>query len=220
MSQEALLESFGDFAARVVRKLQRSLSSKVDYEDLHSYGILGLLEAHERFDPDGSTAFETFAYYRVRGAVLDGCRKEGWLNRERQKTADKARSVDALMEDVGSERESVGSAKSFTDAVNKVTEVVTTAATVMLMHDANWDEYLGQQEPTQHRRIEKRESQILLKEAMKELTDEERDVIIRFDFKNERMQDIADDLGFSKAWVSRVRTRALHRMRAFIEHRE
>lgn len=221
MSRESLVENFSAFVGKIVTTMLRSLSIRVEREDLHSYGILGLLEAQDRFDPDGKTKFETFAYYRVRGAILDGCRKEGWLSRERsKKSAKQIRSVDAYMEDVSDEREATGQAKSLSDSIDRVTEVVSTAATIILMQDQDLHELVGQSDAEQHTNLEKRQTKVLLKRAIATLNDEEKDIVIRFDFNQERMEDIGNDYGYSKAWVSRVRNRALNRMRAYIENRE
>ena len=221
MTREALTEAFSDFVGRVVSKTLAGLAIRIEREDLESYGMLGLYEAHDRFDPESGAEFSTFAYYRVRGAILDGCRKEGWLTRERQKkNAKTMRSVDAYMEDVGRERESTGAAKSLNDAVNRVSDVVSTAATIVLMQESDWTDFVASQEATQETELEEKQTQALLQQALKELNDEERDVIVRFDFNNERMEDIGAEYGYSKAWVSRVRTRALNRMRAYITHRQ
>ena len=63
-------------------------------EDLEAFGIQGLLEAHSRFDASRGARFGTFAYYRIRGAMLDGVRKmvdappKGMLRAKRQQAAD------------------------------------------------------------------------------------------------------------------------------------
>src|SRR4051812_48748435 len=65
----------------IARKVKRTLGASIDFEDLVGYGSKGLIEAAERFDPRHGVAFSTFAYYRVRGAMLDGLRTMGWYSR-------------------------------------------------------------------------------------------------------------------------------------------
>src|SRR5262245_8716483 len=73
----------------MVRALARALHMKYghlkpgpDLDDLVSYGSKGLIEASRRFDSTQGTSFRTFAYYRVRGAMLDGIREMGALSRQ------------------------------------------------------------------------------------------------------------------------------------------
>ena len=62
-------------------RLRRELSLRGDLDDLIAFGFGGLLEAQQRFDPGRGVRFKTFAYHRVRGAMLDGVRKMADLPR-------------------------------------------------------------------------------------------------------------------------------------------
>jgi RNA polymerase sigma factor (sigma-70 family) len=65
----------------IAAKLKRSLGRTLEFEDLVAYGSKGLVEAADRFDPTVGVSFTTFAYYRIRGAMLDGLRTMGWYSR-------------------------------------------------------------------------------------------------------------------------------------------
>jgi RNA polymerase sigma factor for flagellar operon FliA len=79
--RERLILHYQPFVERVVYKLSRSYPAEVSREDLLQYGMLGLIEAIDKFDPSLGIRFETFGFTRVRGAVLDGIRKEDWVPR-------------------------------------------------------------------------------------------------------------------------------------------
>jgi RNA polymerase sigma factor (sigma-70 family) len=53
----------------------------VELDDLVAYGQIGLLEALQRFDKDRGMKFATFAWHRIRGAILDGLTKMNWFDR-------------------------------------------------------------------------------------------------------------------------------------------
>lgn len=55
--------------------------SFIGQEDLEGWGIFGLIEAVEKYDPNLGTDFRTFAYHRIRGAILDEVRRQSWLPR-------------------------------------------------------------------------------------------------------------------------------------------
>lgn len=61
-----------DFARNIARRLSLQVSRTVAFEDILSFAQLGLIESAERWKPNRGTAFTTFAWYRIRGAVFDG----------------------------------------------------------------------------------------------------------------------------------------------------
>src|SRR5687767_6547340 len=80
-NQQQLIVSCQGLVRSIAWKIRCKLPKHVDLEDLVSYGQLGLAEAARDYDPSRGSQFTTFAYYRVRGAILDGLSKMGWFNR-------------------------------------------------------------------------------------------------------------------------------------------
>ena len=62
-------------------KIHRRVPHVVELDDLIAYGQIGLLEALQRFDEDRGLQLATFAWHRVRGAILDGLAKMSWFDR-------------------------------------------------------------------------------------------------------------------------------------------
>lgn len=81
----------------VAGRLGQSLPSFIDAEDLVSYGVFGLLDAIERFDPQVGVKFETFGVPRIRGAILDELRSMDWAPRSVRSAA---REVGKALEDL------------------------------------------------------------------------------------------------------------------------
>ena len=79
-------------------RLRRELSLRGDLDDLIAFGFGGLLEAHHRFDPGRGVRFQTFAYYRIRGAMLDGVRKMADLPRRAHERLQAAAEVTPIAE--------------------------------------------------------------------------------------------------------------------------
>src|SRR4030095_4688046 len=65
---------FFPYIEKVARRLARRLPAHVEIDDLISSGVIGLMEAAERFDPERVDRFEAFAEFRIRGAMLDDLR--------------------------------------------------------------------------------------------------------------------------------------------------
>ena len=76
-------QEFGPTQLRLVTSIARHLCRErrgYGFEDMVGYGAVGLLEAGQRYRP-GQVGFSTFAYHRIRGAILDGRRKARWYHK-------------------------------------------------------------------------------------------------------------------------------------------
>lgn len=81
MDRRTLVEVHAPFVRSIAGKIKKSVPKEISFEELYDYGIIGLLEAADRFDPSQGAHFTTFAYYRIRGAIYDGLRGMGWMSR-------------------------------------------------------------------------------------------------------------------------------------------
>ncbi len=78
---EALLENL-PMVRFIARRIHEKLPQQVDLEDLVSAGVLGLIDASEKFDPMKNTQFRTYAQFRIRGAIMDSLRDLDWSPRD------------------------------------------------------------------------------------------------------------------------------------------
>lgn len=76
-----LIEQYAPLAKYVVDRLNLQPSGGISYDDLISQAIVGLIEAIDRYDPSRGVKFNTYAYYRIRGAVMDMLRELDWVPR-------------------------------------------------------------------------------------------------------------------------------------------
>src|SRR3954466_9273899 len=79
--RQKLVDHNVPFVRSIAGKIKEQLPREIEFDDLYNYGMQGLLEAAERHDRKHGEGFQTFAYYRVRGAMFDGLRAMGWLPR-------------------------------------------------------------------------------------------------------------------------------------------
>jgi RNA polymerase sigma factor for flagellar operon FliA len=96
------LRQYQPMVTRLARQLIAKLPASVELDDIVQAGMIGLMDAATRFQPDQGTQFETFATQRVRGAMLDELRQNDWLPRSvrrNQRSID--RSIRALEQSLG-----------------------------------------------------------------------------------------------------------------------
>lgn len=77
--RETLVSRHLPLVKHIASRLAVGLPAHVELDDLYSYGLFGLLDALQRFDPARGVKFQTFAYTRIRGAILDGLRAADWV---------------------------------------------------------------------------------------------------------------------------------------------
>ena len=91
--REQLIIEYSQLVKLVAGRLSMYLGYNVEYEDLVSYGVFGLIDAIDKFDMEKNVKFETYASLRIRGAILDQIRKMDWIPRtvrQRQRKIDDA----------------------------------------------------------------------------------------------------------------------------------
>jgi RNA polymerase sigma factor FliA len=81
INKDQLVERFAPLVKRIAYHLMARLPSSVQVDDLVQNGMIGLLDAIDRFESGMGAQFETYAAQRVRGAMLDGLRENDWLPR-------------------------------------------------------------------------------------------------------------------------------------------
>ncbi|MDY0396394.1 sigma-70 family RNA polymerase sigma factor [Virgibacillus halophilus] len=93
-----LLEHYMYLVQFHVERTASHLPSNVVKDDLKSYGMMGLYDAIKKFDPDRDLKFDTYASFRVRGAIIDGLRKEDWLPRSIREKGKKVENASRILE--------------------------------------------------------------------------------------------------------------------------
>ena len=100
--RDRLIVGYSPLVKYVAGRLGSGLPAHVDEQDLVSYGLLGLIGAIERFDPDRDVKFETYAIARIRGAIIDELRALDWVPRSvRSRARDIERAITALEAKLG-----------------------------------------------------------------------------------------------------------------------
>jgi RNA polymerase sigma factor for flagellar operon FliA len=93
-AKEKLIVEYVELVKIIAGRLYSSFNANVDFDDLVSYGIIGLIDAIEKFDITKQVKFETYANIRIRGAIVDQIRALDWIPRS---TRQKFKQLDEVM---------------------------------------------------------------------------------------------------------------------------
>lgn len=194
MQEDALIEEHRVMVRRLAGQLSRELSLFGQFDDLVAFGFGGLLEAKHRFDPARGVRFETFAYHRVRGAMLDGVRKMAPVSR---------RAHEAMRRDA--ELVPTAAPTGIDRAWTRISASLR-AAPQSRLRDPGPESWLIHQQAVRE-----------LPRALAALPERHRALIRGFYFEGRQLDDLAAELGISKSWASRLHRRALVWLRARLD---
>ena len=199
------------------------LGGNVEYEDLVSYGVFGLIDAIDKFDTNKDVKFETYASLRIRGSILDQIRKMDWIPRtvrQRQRKIDEAiKSLEArtgktptdemLAEELGVSGEELLSWQSQLKVTNVVSlnEFVESGNEPVM--DAKGNFRFAQPEEV----IAETELKQMLKDAMQLLTEKEQKVILLYYYEDLTLKEISRVVEVAESRISQLHTKALQKMK-------
>ena len=220
-----VMEHMGLVKATAYRLMQR-VPSQVDVSDLIGVGVLGLIEAAQRFRPSSGVPFDAFARQRLQGAMLDALRGLDWAPRSARKGRRQLESaISSLRHELGREpkEEEIAAALGLSDA--EYGRLLDSVRSLELgtIRQLNGDDPERQTleiavapEELPDRRLERAELRQHLADALARLTRRERDVLALYYHEELTLAEIGEVLGVSESRVCQIRSLSLARLRAHL----
>ena len=171
------IQQYDGFVRRIVKHTRAQLGIEGDDEDLLACAFEGLIEARERFDASRGVQFRSFAYYRVRGAVLDGVRSMAYLPRRAYARLKAAEAVDREAEQLGEARgaQPPGAASDAETALRALDGVLGRVAAAYCTAASVEEEESAQRNP--ERSLMLRERRDRVRRALESLPEQERHLV-------------------------------------------
>ena len=222
--RDSIVEKHREYAEKLARRFMRSMQIQVEvFDELLSAAYLGLVEAATNFDPTKGGEFERYAYFRIKGAVIDFLRESSELSEHAYRYARALGSTDDQQELSSAVDTWQGSRElSVDEKLAKLFEYAAKGAIAYRVSMEDWDESgeldVGDSE-TPEAKLQLKQHNKELREVVESLPEKERHIIVQHYFKGRSFVDIAQDYnGFSKSWVSRLHAKALDKIKLrFIE---
>ncbi|MFV0436168.1 MAG: FliA/WhiG family RNA polymerase sigma factor [Desulfopila sp.] len=215
----------------LVGRMVSQVPSFMNRDEMRSAGMVGLLDAANKFDPDKKILFKTFAEYRIRGAILDEMRKLDWFSRSlRDKHNRIARTISTLEHRLGRdpEEEEIATAMNlslseYQTMLGEVSHLGCISLNQTLdsgdegpsFLDSLAEENDGNQPGS---RLEARELTAVIARVLEQLSEKERIVVSLLYYEELTQKEIAEVLDVSEGRVSQLHSQALIKLRSKVQN--
>ena len=222
--REKLILEYAPLVKLVAGRLSMYLGYNVEYDDLVSYGIFGLIDAIDKFDLGKTVKFETYASLRIRGAILDQIRKIDWIPRtvrQRQK------QIDTAIKEIEAEKGRPATDEEISEKLGiSGDEYIEWQSQMKVTNVVSLNEFMEQGSDVPNQRsgsshfiqpedaYEKEELKDVLKETLEILTEKERRVIELYYYEELTLKEISAVLEVSESRISQLHTKALQKMKS------
>jgi RNA polymerase sigma factor FliA len=226
--RDFFVRQYAPLVKYVAGKIAMGMPQNVEFDDLVGFGVFGLFDAIDKFDPGKHVKFKTYAVTRIRGAIFDELRTIDWVPRSvRQKAREVEETVRRLESSLGraASDEEIASGmemgvKDFQQMMLKIS-----GTSMLSLHDiwytgedndkisiAESIESPGSLNPDTI--VEKEEIKRVIVDAIKELPDKEKKVLVLYYYEDLTLKEIGEVLEVTESRVSQLHTKAVMRLRA------
>ena len=232
MTRDEIILKHAPMVKYIASRISMKLPQSVEIDDLIQVGILGLIDAVSKFDPQRGIKFQTYADFRVRGAILDELRSVDWVPRAVRHIATQIQEIYFKLEgELGHPAEdetvaermgiSLGEYYQHIDAVRGVSILSFDDLRPSLTDDEEWDILDVMADPNVIDPVDTiglQELRKAISQAIQNLPEKERLVITLYYFEELTMSEIGEVLGLTESRISQLHSKAALRMRGRIRH--
>lgn len=228
--REEIVKRYLYLVKYVAGRVAIGLPPNVEFNDLVSYGILGLFDAIDKYDVSQGNKFETYAVSRIRGSIMDELRKLDWAPRLLRKRAreieKKCRELEERLGRAPSDDDLARALHISVDDLNHIYSELN--STTFLSLDEVWQNDEGNKPISRLQTIEdsvltnqfhfvhQNEVKELLAQAIDELPEKEKLVVVLYYYENLTLREIGEILNVSESRVCQIHTKVVLRLRAHL----
>ncbi len=227
INKEEFVIKYAPLIKTIAGRLAMKLPPHVDQDDLLSAGIMGLLDAIDKFDPEKGVAFKSYAEFRIRGAMLDELRAMDWVPRSVRKNAkileeayekvESKKMAPATDEEVAKELNmDLDSFYHLLEETRGVSIISEEELGELISHkqvNGLWEMYQDkrQSDPVAH--LDFVELREIIAEAIEKLPKNEKLVVSLYYYEELTMKEIGEVMGYTESRISQLHTKAVIRLR-------
>lgn len=227
-ARAALITHYLYLVKYAVGRMLVHLPAHLEADDLTGYGLMGLIQAVEKFDLARNIRFETFAAQRIRGAILDQLRSLDWLPRSlRQKAKAIEQAIQALEQNTGKSPGEAEIAQHLNIDLDTLHTWLSETSFLMLSFDYvlssdsgdtfSLGDTLADPQPGPAEQTHKQLLKADLRRALEHLTEREQQLISLYYYEGLTLKEIGRVLNVSEARVCQLHAKALHHLRSTLQ---
>ncbi|TFG58359.1 MAG: RNA polymerase sigma factor WhiG [Spirochaetales bacterium] len=226
--RDMFIKQYAPLVKYVAGKVAIGMPHNVEYDDLVGFGVFGLLDAIEKFDPDKHVKFKTYAVTRIRGAIFDELRSIDWVPRSvRQKTREIEEAIHKLESSFGRAVSDHEIAKEMGIELEDFQKLMlkVSGTSILSLNDV-W--YSGddndkvsiadsiESHPSLNPDIivEKEEIKRVIVDSINELPEKEKTVLVLYYYEDLTLKEIGQVMEVTESRVSQLHTKAIMRLRS------
>ncbi|HOT59228.1 MAG TPA: RNA polymerase sigma factor WhiG [Spirochaetia bacterium] len=230
--RDHFIKQYAPLVKYVAGKLATNMPQSVDFDDLISFGVFGLIDAIEKFDPDKHVKFKTYAVTRIRGAIFDELRNLDWIPRSiRQKSREVEDAIAQLETRLGRSATDSEIARAMGISEDELAHILykVSNTSVLSLNDVWYtkdenekmsiaDSIESPQSQNPDSVMEREEIKKVIVNAIQELPDNEKKVLVLYYYENLTLREIGKVLDVTESRVSQLHTKAILRLRGKLTH--
>jgi RNA polymerase sigma factor for flagellar operon FliA len=228
--REELIKAYLPLVKRVVHRLSGRLPKDIDLKEMLNSGIIGLVDALEKYDPRHETNFSTYAQFRIRGAILDSFRSQDWLPRSLRFKSHKLEvAYQKIEQKLGRPASDEEVATELGMKVEELQGLLSEVGSIVMLSFEELgfghgeerfqaDEVVASKAGDPLNRLLSTEKVGLIARALDRLPEKERLVISLYFYEELNLKEIGEILGVTESRASQVRSRALIRLKNYLKN--
>ena len=228
--REDLIKSYLPLVKKVVHRLSGRLPKDVDIKEMINSGIIGLVDALEKYDPKHETKFATYAQFRIRGAILDSFRSQDWLPRSLRFKSHQIEHAYQLKEQkLGRPATDEEVAEELGIEVEELQKLLSEVGSIVMLSFEELgfghgeerfkaEELLASRGHDPLNKLLGGEKVGLIARALDRLPEKERLVISLYFYEELNLKEIGEILGVTESRASQIRSRALIRLKNYLKN--
>ncbi len=226
--REAFIKQYAPLVKYVAGKVAANMPQSVDFDDLVGFGVFGLIDAIDKFDPDKNVKFKTYAVTRIRGAIFDELRSIDWVPRSvRQKSREMEEAIATLEAKLGRPANDTEIAESMglNEAEFSKTMMKISGTSILSLNDVWYsaddsdkisigDSIESPMSLNPDAVMEREEIKRVIVQSIQELPEKEKKVLVLYYYEDLTLKEIGKVLEVTESRVSQLHTKAILRLRA------
>lgn len=225
--KDQLILEYAPLIKFIAQKIAARLPSNIELDDLISSGVIGLMDAIEKYDPTRDNKFKTYAEFRIRGSILDELRAQDWVPRSvRDKSKMLDRTIVELEEQLGRMPEERELAEKLSITIEELHELVNQVRPVSVLsideqptlNNTDKKSILnileGSKLNNPHNQLNVKVIKDIITNAIEELPERQRLVLSLYYYEDLNLKEIGRVLRVTESRISQLHAQAVARLRA------